>query len=267
VVQFTNECKTTSNSKRQPVLFRQPGTNNVTAKGYYWSGAKPRVFYRTVHNPPLVFMSVFKEALKRQGIGVTGALKVASKPVDTKKLVPVAEHCTLLSTAIAVTNKRSQNLHAELLLRELGRQAGNGTRQGGIKALAGFFGKLGIPGKQVSPADGCGLDRNTKLSPGAIVTLLVHLHSRPDFQAFRESLAVNGLDGTMEKRMNSARHIGRVHAKTGYISGVSALSGYAVNSSGKLFAFSIVFNNAAKVSNTFMKAAQDEIVSAILDSK
>ena len=127
--------------------------------------------------------------------------------------------------------------------------------------------KIGIPNKQVSPADGCGLARDTKLSPGAIVTLLVHMKSRPDFQVFRESLAVNGLDGTMERRLSSAGHVGRVHAKTGYISGVSALSGYAVNASGKLFAFSIVFNNAARVSNTNMKAAQDEIVAAILDAK
>jgi D-alanyl-D-alanine carboxypeptidase/D-alanyl-D-alanine-endopeptidase (penicillin-binding protein 4) len=267
VVNFTNECITTTNRKKQPILMRQAGTNNVTAKGHYWSGVKPRVYHRTVHNPPLVFISALKEALKRQGIGVTGALKVASKPVDTKKLIPVVEHSTLLSTAIAVTNKRSQNMHAELLLRELGRQAGKGTREGGIKAIVAFFEKIGIPKKQVSPADGCGLDRKTKLSPGAIVSLLAHMQSRSDFKIFMESLAVSGLDGTMKNRLNSAKRAGRVHAKTGYISGVSSLSGYAVSASGKLYAFSVIFNNAAKVSNTYMKAAQDEIVSAILDSK
>jgi D-alanyl-D-alanine carboxypeptidase len=58
-----------------------------------------------------------------------------------------------------------------------------------------------------------------------------------------------------------------VHGKTGYIRGVSALSGYAVSSSGKEFAFSIIFNKADKLSNTFMKGVQDEIVAAVLDDR
>ncbi len=268
VVKLKNECTTTSKKSKHLIsILRRADTNEVTVRGAFWQSSNPQTFNVTLHNPPLVFASALKEALKRRGISVTGALKVASKPVDTNKLIPVAGHSTLLSTAITVTNKRSQNLHAELLLREVGRQAGSGTRQGGIKAVVEFFGKLGVPKKQVSPADGCGLDGNTKLSPGAIVALLAHMKSRPDFQVFKESLAVSGLDGTMKNRLNSGGHAGKVHAKTGYIRGVSALSGYAVNASGKLFAFSIVFNNAAKVSNTYMKAAQDEIVSAILDSK
>jgi len=268
VVKLTNECTTTSSKSKHLIsILRRAGTNEVTVRGAFWQSANPQTFNVTLHNPPLVFASALKEALKRHGIGVAGELKVASAPVDTKKLIPVAEHSTVLSTAIAVTNKRSQNLHAELLLRELGRQAGKGTREGGLKAVVDFFGEIGIVAKQVSPADGCGLDRNTKLSPGALTALLAHMQSRADFQVFKESLAVSGRDGTLEKRLNSGKHAAKVHAKTGYIRGVSSLSGYAVNASGKMFAFSIVFNNAGKVSNTFMKAAQDEIVAAILDAK
>lgn len=268
VVKLKNQCTTTSSKSKHLVsILRRPGTNEVTVKGAFWQSSKPQVYNITVHNPPLVFASALKEALRRQGIGVAGALKVASKPVETGKLVPVAEHSTPLATAIAVTNKNSQNMHAEILLRELGRSAGAGSRQNGIKTLAAFMSSIGVPKQQVSPADGCGLDRNTRMSPSAIVSLLVHMRSRPDFEVFKESLAVSGQPGTLENRLKTKEHAGKVHAKTGYIRGVSGLSGYAVNSSGKEFAFSIIFNKGAKLSNTFMKSVQDEIVEAILNSK
>lgn len=268
VARLTNKCTTTPSRKKHLIaIIRQPGTNNVTVKGAFWQRAGPRTFKVTVHNPPLVFASAFAEALKRQGVTLKGAVKAASKPVDTARLVPVARHSTLLATAIVVTNKRSQNLHAEMLLRELGRKSGSGSRRDGIKSVVEFFSSFGVPKEQVSPADGCGLDRNTKLSPSAIVALLTYMRSRPDLRIFKESLAVSGCDGTLRNRLKGKEHAGRVHAKTGYIRAVNALSGYAVNKAGEEFAFSIIFNNAEKLSSTFMKAVQDEIVKAIIENK
>jgi D-alanyl-D-alanine carboxypeptidase/D-alanyl-D-alanine-endopeptidase (penicillin-binding protein 4) len=268
IVKLTNQCTTTSSKGKHLIsVLRLPGTNDVTVKGQFWSGANPQTFPITVHDPVAVFASAFDEALQREGIRHQGGTEVARNPVDTRGLIPVAQHATLLSTAIAVTNKRSQNLHAEMLLRELGRLSGSGTRQDGIKAIVQFFATFDVPAAQVSPADGCGLDSDSKLSPSALVALLVYMRSNPEFRVFKESLAVSGYDGTLENRLDDKEQAGKVHAKTGYIRGVSSLSGYAVNKSGKEFAFSIIFNNAAKLSNTFMKSVQDEIVAALVKSQ
>jgi len=267
-VSLSNQCGTTSSrSKHLISVLRKPATNDVIVKGAYLKGAQARVFNVTVHNPALVFGSALVEALKRVGVKVNAGVEVAKKPVETKGLVQIARHSTPLSTAVAVTNKRSQNLHAELLLRELGRISGDGSREGGIKALKGFMKSIGVPSSQVSPDDGCGLSGDSKLSASAIVGLLVYMSAHKDFGVFRESLAISGFDGTLENRLDSAAHKGKVHAKTGYIRGVSALSGYAKNKSGRLFAFSILVNKGFRLSNTTMKSVQDEIVRAILDSK
>lgn len=268
VAKLNNKCTTTSSRKKHRIwISRRPGTNEVTVKGAFWQRSRPQTFNVTIHNPPLVFASALAEALKRQGITPGGTVKVASKPVETKGLVPVAQHSTLLASAIAVANKRSQNLHAEILLRELARKSGSGSRRDGIKSVVDFFASFGVRKSRVSPADGCGLDRSTKLSPSAIVALLAYMRSRPDLRIFKESLAVSGCDGTLKNRFKGKELKGRVHAKTGYVRGAGALSGYAVNEAGEEFAFSIVINNAAKLTNSFMKGVQDEIVTAILENK
>lgn len=267
VTKLVNQCTTTSSkSKHLIAISRRAGTNEVTVKGAFWSRSQPQAFNITMHNPPLVFGSALAGALERQGIDLGGGVRLAKEAVDREGMVPVVEHSTLLATAIAVTNKRSQNVHAEILLRELGRISGRGTRDDGIKELREFLTSIGVPKDEVSPADGCGLDRNSRMSPSAIVTLLAYMRSRPDFLVFKESLAVSGTDGTLENRLKEKGLEGRVHAKTGYIRGVSALSGYALSRSGKEFAFSIVFNNAGRLSNTFMKSIQDEIARAVLES-
>ncbi len=268
VMKFANSCTTTSKKKKHFIsIIRKPGTNQITVKGAFWQGSGPQSFNITVHDPPLVFAGAFASALKRQGITVSGKVVKLAEPVSRKGLVPVAQHSILLATAISIANKRSQNLHAEIILRELGRGVGSGTRASGIKSVVNFFKSFGVPEAQVSPADGCGLDSNTKLSPAAIVALLKYMHSRPDYHVFKESLAVSGHDGTLKKRLNRKPFAGKVHAKTGYIAGASALSGYATDAAGQKFAFSIVFNNARKLSNSFMKGVQDEIVSAIVESR
>jgi D-alanyl-D-alanine carboxypeptidase/D-alanyl-D-alanine-endopeptidase (penicillin-binding protein 4) len=81
---------------------------------------------------------------------------------------------------------------------------------------------------------------------------------------FKQSLAISGTDGTLEHRLSESAYKGRAFAKTGYISGAGALSGYAESSSGKTFAFAIIFNNAASLSNSYMKSVQDEIVKILL---
>lgn len=86
------------------------------------------------------------------------------------------------------------------------------------------------------------------MSPEDVITLLRYMNTRPGWEAFYNSLAVAGMDGTLRGRMTgAARALGNVHAKTGTIRGVSALSGYVLAKNGKMFAFSILVNDTRKI--------------------
>src|SRR5439155_14008365 len=90
--------------------------------------------------------------------------------------------------------------------------------------------------------DGCGLSRENHVSPAVIVKVLTYNAHGKNFEAFRKSLAVSGVDGTLANRFHGALK-GRVFAKSGYIGGVSALSGYLKTTDDRWYCFSILMNN------------------------
>ena len=111
-------------------------------------------------------------------------------------------------------------------------------------------------------ADGSGLSRLNRMSPRAIVALLDRLRSHPQFPAFFDSLPIAGVDGTLETRMVGTVAEGNCNAKTGTLSGVSALSGYCQAVGGHLVVYSILMNEV-QGGNTPPRAAQDRMAAAI----
>jgi D-alanyl-D-alanine carboxypeptidase/D-alanyl-D-alanine-endopeptidase (penicillin-binding protein 4) len=265
-VRVKNTCTTTSRKKEHSInLSRKPGSTEVTLSGKFFSGSSPQTFFVTVDNPPLFFGTVLKETLGKSGIVVNGTVKLLNSPLPEETLTPIATHTKTLETVIPVANKNSQNLFAEILLKTLGRKVANsGSLAGGVKALEKFFAQLRVDKSHFSVADGCGLSDESKLTPEAVIRVLAYMHKGKFREEFKQSLAISGTDGTLERRLSEPAFKGRVFAKTGYIRGVGALSGYAESSSGKTFAFAIVFNNAAGLSNSYMKSVQDEIVKILL---
>jgi serine-type D-Ala-D-Ala carboxypeptidase/endopeptidase (penicillin-binding protein 4) len=121
--------------------------------------------------------------------------------------------------------------------------------------------ELGIPAEEFVIDDGCGLSRNNRLTTHAIATILLNLYRGPNWELFRVSLAVGGEDGTIDKYFQEAKYRSRVHAKTGYISGVRALSGVCLTNTGP-YLFSILSNGPKGLSrdaiNNIPKAIIDE---------
>jgi D-alanyl-D-alanine carboxypeptidase/D-alanyl-D-alanine-endopeptidase (penicillin-binding protein 4) len=145
---------------------------------------------------------------------------------------------------VRVINKVSQNLHAEILLRLLGREKGTaGTVEGGLEVLRGFLNKAGIPGEQYTFYDGSGLSRQNLVTPHAVVQLLQYAVSQPWGASFRDTLPVAGLDGSLADRFKNLSPRAHVYAKTGALGGVKTLSGYATTERGEQVAFSILTNN------------------------
>ena len=189
-----------------------------------------------------------------------------SRPLKNDQPVTLASYESKpLLQDVRVINKVSQNLHAEILLRLLGRERGNaGTIEGGLEVLRGFLIKAGISNDQYVFYDGSGLSRQNLVTPHAVVELLRYCSTQPWGADYKATFPVSGVDGSLTERLTSPRLHSRIMAKTGSLGGVKTLSGYATTDAGEVVVFSILSNNfnlpAKRVTD-----AIDELVQAIID--
>lgn len=161
----------------------------------------------------------------------------------------------------------SSNFDAEQCLRVLGhRTRDNGRLTGGLEALRHQLDKLvgAVPAEAVF-ADGSGLSKDNRLTPGLLVVALVRSHTGPAGAVLRSCLPVAGQTGTLSDRFAGTDLVGRVRAKTGWIRGASSLSGLVEGKDGKLRWFSILMNYDPKQDglNKELKRLQEDIVRAI----
>ena len=177
----------------------------------------------------------------------------------------LAEHFSIpFLDDIRVTNKTSQNLHAELALRLVGKLRGyGGSFEGGTAGVRQFLVQAGLKDDEFTFLDGSGLSRRDLVTPSAAVELLVYASHQPWGAAFEESLPVSGLDGSLADRFLNTPAAGLIHAKTGSLSHVNALSGYGQTQTGKRFAFSIFCNNYNQPSGKVL-AAIDAVVQVLV---
>jgi D-alanyl-D-alanine carboxypeptidase/D-alanyl-D-alanine-endopeptidase (penicillin-binding protein 4) len=195
-----------------------------------------------------------------------GGGDLPTRPLKIDPPVPLASYESKpLLQDLRVINKVSQNLHAEILLRLLGKERGTtGTIDGGLDVLREFLGQAGIPNDQYLFYDGSGLSRQNLVTPHAIVQLLRYCSTQPWSADFKSTLPVAGVDGSLTERLNSARLQKRILAKTGSLGGVKALSGYATTDSGDTVAFAILSNNF-NLPTKRVTDAIDQIVEAIVE--
>jgi D-alanyl-D-alanine carboxypeptidase/D-alanyl-D-alanine-endopeptidase (penicillin-binding protein 4) len=251
-----------------PGLDRRPGSMLVRA----WGTAPAEGFHASLalEDPAEFTAAAFKEALRSRGVNVTGAsasrhkvslgsgdfageralplkldrsgLTTIAAPLEGRKVL--ATHISVpVVQDIAVTNKVSLNLHAELLLRLLGKVHGTeGSFEQGARVVRQFLAGAGVDDGDFFLYDGSGMSLDDRIAPRAITQLLVYAARQPWGAAWRETLPVAGVDGTLAGRFRKSPLKGRLWAKTGTHSEVNALSGYLTAASGKTLAFSILVN-------------------------
>ncbi len=169
---------------------------------------------------------------------------------------PVAED-------IVLTNKTSQNLHAELLLHQLGLAvAGDGSTAEGTRVVRQFLLNAGVAKDDFVFYDGSGLSGHDLVTPRAETQVLAYAARQPWFAAWKASLPVGGVDGTLESRFSRDGLKGRVFAKTGTLGEARALAGYVVGASGRTIIFSIMDAEHLPGSNAD-REAMDRLVAAI----
>ena len=173
-----------------------------------------------------------------------------------------------LSQDIEVINKVSQNLHAEILLRLLGREKGTGgTVQAGLEVLRGFLNNAGVPAEEYVFYDGSGLSRQNLVTPHAVVELLRYASAQPWGSEFRDSLPIAGKDGSLADRFKDLDPAAQIYGKTGSLGGVKTLSGYAVTSKGEQITFSILANNFSLPGKRVNEVIDSIIEAAVNPSK
>ena len=259
-------------------INRHRGSNDITLRGTCPSSGEVAASV-TIHDPAMFAATVLAETLRSNNVHVEGKIardrtvraSLQSRIENSKSEIGariLAVHETPISQVLARANKDSINLYAESLCKRLGFAAGGatggpGSWPTGAAAIGTFFRKAGVSESQFRIDDGSGLSRENTISPDAVTSVLRFNHHGPNREAFLSSLAVGGIDGTLDERFRSADLKGRVFGKSGYIVGVSALSGYIKARDGNWYTFCILMNNLARGTNGRAKFLQDQIVKAI----
>jgi D-alanyl-D-alanine carboxypeptidase/D-alanyl-D-alanine-endopeptidase (penicillin-binding protein 4) len=214
-------------------------------------------------DPVLLFGAVLQDALRAAGITLDGTL-VRRRGVPRGKTL--AELRSALAESLAPINAESRNSIADQLFFSLGHAlVGAGTRAGGARAVTEALARLGVPREDLVQVDGSGLSRDNRVSARAVTALLERVLGADPAAArlYQQSLAVMGAKGTLETRLKGTAAEGRVFAKTGWISGVSALSGYLVPEHGRPSVFSILIEYPSEIgglNTSAWKPLQDELV-------
>jgi D-alanyl-D-alanine carboxypeptidase/D-alanyl-D-alanine-endopeptidase (penicillin-binding protein 4) len=255
-------------------LSRKPWTNEIVLRGET-NASNDEPISVTIHDPPMFAGTVLAETFAANGVKVTGTVQrdgsirdsLNGKPT-TNPVGPwtaIAVHTTPLSTVIARANKDSMNLYAECLCKRIGAAMSgqSGSWENGTAATAAFLQSLDVSKDEFNLDDGCGLSKKNSISPNAMAKVLEHNFYSKQHDAFMNSLAVAGVDGTFESRFRDGNLRGRVMGKSGYVEGVSALSGYLKAKDGQWYVFSILMNGVPSGSNSMAKALQEKIVKAI----
>ena len=260
-----NNCYTSSENAVS--LFMEPDTRVINLKGT--SPGSRQGLSVTVDDPALFAATVLSESLTRAGVSSSGAVRrdrTVRAGIDAKSpdIIVLAHHTTPLSAVLARANKDSMNLYAESLCKRLGFAASTqpGSWENGTVAMGAFLTALGVPVDQFKFDDGCGLSKQNALSAGALSTMLQHMFYGPNRQAYIDSLAIAGVDGTLSDRFRGTDLSGRVYAKSGFVNGVSTLSGYFQGRDDRWYAFSILMNGIPPKSNSMIKSLQERIVKA-----
>ena len=277
----------------KPGIERSPGSMTVRIFGRTPLGQQGLHTALAIEDPAEYAARSLRAMLLARGVQVSGKARAQHRlPSDTSDFLPaqqqpIALHPITIETFsrqvqgrhllashvspplgddLVVTNKVSQNLHAEITLRTLGKlESSDGSLLEGTRVVRQFLVSAGVAPTDFVLYDGCGLSVQDLVTPRAFTTLLAYAARQSWGEAFRTSLPVGGVDGSLSARFKQPLLDGKVFAKTGTLGEARALSGYLVAASGQTVAFSIMCTDHSP-SLPADRAAMDKIVAAIAES-
>jgi D-alanyl-D-alanine carboxypeptidase/D-alanyl-D-alanine-endopeptidase (penicillin-binding protein 4) len=299
---YTLDVSVTTGAKKSGShvqMERALGSRVLRVYGSIAVDARPDVEEVAIHDPAEYAAMALKGMLEARGIVVTGKARAQhristdakgfsegmkgleveraivrggvasgscnqSPLVDTPEKTLASHTSPMLLEDVMVTNKVSQNLHAELWLHHLGKSVdcGDGSIVGGARLVRAFLENAGIDKDDFVFFDGSGLSGHDLVTPRATARLLQYASTQPWFADWKKSLPVGGEDGSLVTRFGNAPLKDHVLAKTGTLGEARALSGYVECASGRTVIFSIMVGNHLPSTNAD-RDVMDRIVAAI----
>lgn len=249
-VRLSNRAKTVSGSANKLLADRQEDKkfegDVISVGGSLGAGLGEIAIFKNITKPDLWAGYNLKSFLAQRGIEITGNIKNGVVPEKAK--VVAESESKAIEQVVADMNKFSNNYVAEMLTKNLGsvKKSKGATLADGTLIINEHLQSLGIPAEQYKLQSPSGLSRDNKMSSFAMWKILQHL--RDDFKVqpeFLTSLPIAGVDGTLKRRMKNSKAERWVRAKTGFLTNVVTLAGYAGNEDGRVVTFSFIYNGKA----------------------
>ncbi len=239
-----NKTNTNDNkSAKELIIDVNQQQKTITVSGDVHSKIDEKAYFKNVSDPVLWTAENLKSFLFQRGITTTGRLKNGIVPASATK-VATAESKSVNQILIDM-NKFSNNFVAEMLTKNLAAYVGErpATLSTGIEVIRKELKKIGLNPNDLYIKNPSGFTRDNKFTPSGLNKVLEVMQN--DFQIFPgfiESLPILGVDGTLKKRLTEPAITGFVRAKTGYLDGAIAMSGYAGRANGEVLHFTFLYN-------------------------
>lgn len=259
---FELHGRVTATAKKKKHTYRVDRAHerwSIVVGGTFFTGVQEHTEPVTVPDPTRAYLGAVRKMFEDSGIEIHEVVLGDSKG---SRLAHRLGHP--VASTIPVLLKRSQNLYGDCLLRVVGReQGGDGSYESGAHAVTRYLKDRVSRADGFVIRDGSGLSRRNRVDCRSMVQLLEHARSRPWGDNFAASLPIAGRDGTLRNRFRKSTLAGRVHAKTGYLDGIRALSGYLHTDQG-VVTFSLIYNGSVKGSAA-SKRWQGAFLEAVLE--
>lgn len=235
----------------------------IRISGKIASGSKEQVVFKNITQPDFWAGENLRSFLSQRGIVVSGLVKTGPVP-SSAKLVAESESKPI-ENMLSDMNKFSNNYVAEMLTKNIAaKKKVPASMDQGMQALNDYMRVLQVPMSQYELYNPSGLTRENKMSARALWTVLKDIQSQFQYQPeFVNSLPIAGIDGTLKNRMKNTPAERWVRAKTGYLSGVISLAGYAGRSDGTVLPFVFIYNGSADENKA--RGLFDQILISLVD--
>jgi len=255
-IKIKNEIKTGGRGSKYKYTL-DPEKAEVLLSGTIGAKTALSTVVLPVRNPAEYFKAAFLKSLEKSKVVFIEEVAVyRGMAIDS-----VIFAGPPLKSIMDEINQRSQNLHAETLLRNLGQfNLQEGSAESGIYSARLFLQSSGLPEADFKMMDGSGLSPKNSLKPNSLTRLLTYMKKQKKGDIYYSSLAIPGVSGGGKRVV--IEHKDKVRFKTGFIEGVHGLAGYIAADSDTL-AFAIYLNEAQKVNEALARDILDTITGRV----
>lgn len=233
--------------------------SDLLGEGWCWDDDNPTL------SPLLIdkkdeFASRLAQMLDKDSIFVDGPSTTGTLP---KNALLLCSRSHQLVDVLEPMMKNSDNLYAESMFYQLGAATGASPAKAshGRQMILKTLKNAGVTG-QYKIADGSGLSLYNYVTPELLAKLLIYAYRKSGIIRYLYvSLPIAGEDGTLKKRMNDSPAHLNVRAKTGTVTGVSSLAGYALAANNHMLVFSIINQGIMKADDG--RNFQDKVCKAL----